>query len=297
MPDKRFVLLVNPRGGTRRGPAILEQVKPVLAAGGAALDVHWTEYSGHARRIARTLDLAGYDGFCLIGGDGTIQEVAEGLLQRGEPVTTAIGAIPGGTGNTLLEHLGCSSPMEAARRILAGRTCPLDAVRLTMGTEVVYCVNLIGWGAVADINHTAERLRLLGPPRYAVAALWHILRARRRKARLILDGRAIEDEFTFVIACNTRFTGSGMMVAPRAEIDDGKIDVVVLRKVSRWRMFKVLAKVFDGSHVDLNCIGYYQVRSFAIESEGHEPLDIDGEIKGTAPVSGEMMPGALRVFA
>jgi YegS/Rv2252/BmrU family lipid kinase len=297
MSGKRFMVVVNPCGGTRHGLAVLEQVRPVFAGAGAELDVRVTEYSGHTTQIASTLKLAGYDGLCLIGGDGTVHEAVAGLMQRGEPISLPLGFIPAGTGNTLHLQVGCASPLEAAQRILVGRTCPLDAARVTMQDQVVYCVNMIGWGAIADINGTAERLRILGPPRYAVAALWRVVRPKRRRARLVLDGQAFDDEFLFVIACNTKTTGSGMTLAPHAEIGDGKIDVVVLRNTSRVQMLKVFAKVFDGSHLSLSCIGYHQVSSFSIACEGHDPLDLDGEIKGSAPLSVEMMPGALPVFA
>ncbi len=296
MTDKRFVLVVNPRSGTRRGPAVMERVKPVFAAAGAQLDVRLTEAPGHAGEIAQTLDLHRYDGFCVIGGDGTVHEVADGLMQRGEPISIPLGLIPGGTGNTLYRHLHGASPVEAARRILDGRTCRLDAVRVAMENQVVFCIDIIGWGGVADINVAAERLRMLGSPRYALAALWWILRGTTRRARVVLDAQTFDDEFLFVIACNARSVGSRMRLAPRAELDDGKIDVVVVRQTSRLQMLRLFARVFDGSHVSLPCVEYYQVRRFAIESDGHEPLDLDGEIKGSVPMCAEVIPGALRVF-
>ena len=297
LSGKRFVVIVNPRGGTRQGLAVLQQVKPVFAGAGAELDVYVTECSGHATRIAQSLDLAGCDGLCLVGGDGTVHEAVAGLMQRGGPVLPPLGLIPAGTGNTLHHEVQCTNPLEAAQRILAGRTCPLDAGRLTMRDRVVWCVDIIGWGAISDINRTAEKLRWLGSPRYALAALWWILRPKRRRARLVLDGRAFDDEFLFVIGCNVKSTGSGMIVAPHAQIGDGKIDVVVLRNTSRAEMLKVFKKVFDGSHESLPCIAYHQVRSFSIDYEGPEPLDLDGELKGSAPLSVEMVPGALQVFA
>ena len=158
-------------------------------------------------------------------------------------------------------------------------------------------MDIIGWGAIADINRTAEKLRFLGSPPYALAALWFIVRPKRRRARLVLDGRAFEDEFLFVIGCNVKSTGSGMIISPHAEIGDGKIDVVVLRDATRAEILKVFKRVFDGSHVSLPCVGYHQVRSFSIEYEGPEPLDLDGELKGGAPLSVEIVPEAFKVFA
>lgn len=297
MTAKRFVVVVNPRGGRRRGLTVLEQVKPIFAAAHAELEVRVTEYSGHGREMAQTSNLEGYSGLCVVGGDGTVHEVVDGLMRRGEGHSVPLGLIPAGSANTLHQQLQCTDPLEAARRVLAGVTCPLDVAQVTMGQQVVYCCDIIGWGGIADINCTAERLRILGPSRYAAAALWHVVRAKRRRARLILDGRACDDEFLFVIGCNTKFAGKGMQLAPRAEIGDGKIDVVVLRRASRWEMLRLFRRVFDGSHLALGYVEYHQVRSFAIESAGRETLDLDGEIKGTAPVNVRMLPAALQVFA
>jgi diacylglycerol kinase (ATP) len=296
MTTRRFLLIVNPRSGRRRGRAVLDQVRPWFAAAAAELDVRLMEQAGDARRWARSLDLAGYGGVCLIGGDGTLHEAVSGLLERGQPASLPLGIIPCGTGNDVTKQLGVSSPQDAVRRIVSGETCPFDVARVEAGGLTDYCVSHVGWAGVADINCWAERLRLLGPLRYAIAALGRILFPQQRRAKLVLDGQTHEDDFLLVAACNTVFSGSGMRLAPRAQVDDGKIDVVILRRASRGRMLRLFARVFDGSHVDLPGVEYYQVRSLHILAEDHRPLDIDGEIKGTTPASIEVLPAAVRFF-
>ena len=296
MTDRRMLLIVNPRGGRRRGLTVLERVEPVLRAADMELEVHLTEGRGHARQIARESSLEGCDRLCLIGGDGTVHETVSGLLDRDGPTSTPVGIIPGGTGNDVARHLGIDDPLDAARRILAGRTAPFDVVRITAGDLTDYCVTLVGWAGVADINCRAERLRVLGPSRYAVASLWQILFPKRRSAELVLDDRSLEGDFLLVVACNTIFAGSGMRLAPRARVDDGMVDVVILRDASRWQMLRLFTRVFKGTHVDLPGIEYYQVRSLRILADDREPLDIDGEIRGTTPASIDVIPGAIRMF-
>src|SRR5258707_14001705 len=113
---RRMILILNPRGGTSRGSAILEQVRPIFAEAGIELDVQLTSRRAHAAELAENLDLAGCEGLCLIGGDGTIHEAACGLMWRERPAAVPLGIIPGGTGNSLAQHLGCLDPREAARR-------------------------------------------------------------------------------------------------------------------------------------------------------------------------------------
>lgn len=294
MPVKRFILLVNPSGGTRHGLEVLENIKPVFAA--TDLQVHITKHAGHAAELANTLDFSGCEGLCLIGGDGTLHEVVSGLMRREDRGTVPLGIIPGGTGNSVAQHFECTDPIESAQRIAAGNTQPLDVVRVRMGSEDDYCVNIVGWGAVVDINRTAEPLRALGPPRYALAAIINILRAKQRQAKLVIDGQVTQDNFLLAAICNTKFTGKGMQLAPKADPSDGRLDLVVVRHATRFQMLKLFRKVFDGSHVNLPYVEYHQVNSFSIESEDIDCLNLDGELKGTTPVSVDIIPKALKIF-
>ena len=151
------------------------------------------------------------------------------LLQQKRSAPIPLGIIPGGTGNDMAKHLDIKGPLDGARRIVAGRSSPFDVVQVEAGDQVDYCISLVGWAGVADISCRAERLRVLGPSRYAVAAFWKMLFPKRRRAKLVLDHQSFEGGFLLVAACNTVFTGSGMRLAPRAKTDDGKVDVVIVR--------------------------------------------------------------------
>jgi diacylglycerol kinase (ATP) len=297
MTIQRLSVIVNPKGGRKRGLRVLESVKPIFANAGINLDIHVTQRSGHAAKIAQSLDKESCDAICVIGGDGTFHEVVDGLMHRKESISVPLGIIPAGTGNTIAEHLQCKDPFDAARKMITGEQLPLDVVQVTLNDRTVYCVDLVGWGAVSDINSNAEKWRWMGPPRYSAATLWQILRPRRLRAQLILDGQTFDDEYLFAVACNPRFAGPGMMLAPHAELGDGKVDVVIVRNASRREMLTLFTKVFDGSHLALKFVEYHQVRTFAIDSPTNDPLDLDGEMKGHTPMSAEVLPAALSILA
>jgi len=178
-----------------------------------------------------------------------------------------------------------------------GNIVPLDVARVSSDGGVEHSINIVGWGAAVDINRTAERLRWLGSVRYSLAALWEILLARRRPLKLTLDGQVTDDKFHMVLACNTRFTGKGMQLAPRAEIDDRLLDVIIVRRATRVQMLQLFSRVFDGSHMNLPIVEYRQVTMMELSSPGCEPLNIDGELKRNLPIRVEMVPAALRIFA
>jgi YegS/Rv2252/BmrU family lipid kinase len=296
LTKKRFAVLVNPQGGIRRGAAILEEVRPLFAAQNAELEVQYTEGPGHATALVKTLDFSQCDGLCVIGGDGTIHEVVNGCQERSEPITIPLGLIPGGTGNSVVLTLGYATPVEAVQRILTGRSQAVDVARVSMRDKTINCLNVVGWGAVVDISRMAEQNRWMGRSRYTVATLRHLMFPQRRHARLVLDDQILEDEFLFVMGCNTQFTGKGMRLAPHANLSDGKIDVIVLRRASLIQILQIFSRIFDGSHTTVDCVEYFQVRSFSIESQNEDLLNLDGEVKGQSPVAVQMLPGAIRVF-
>lgn len=297
MTSRRMLLIVNPHSGKRRGKNLAEQVRPLLSAESVQLDVRSTECAGHARTIAREFDATEYDCLGLAGGDGTIQEAVSGLLSRSDGVALPLALIPGGTGNDVARQLGISSLADAAERIVRGQTQAFDVGRISIRDQTDYSLTLVGWAGVADINCRAERLRRLGRSRYSLAALWQILFPRQRPATLLLDEQRSEDEFLLVVACNTQFGGAGMRLAPRAKVDDGRMDVVIVRRASRWQMFRLFCRVFDGSHVDMPCVEYHQVQSLSILADDGQPLDIDGEIRGTTPLSILVLPSAVQFYA
>ena len=141
---KRCVAVANPHRRRGQGEEVLARVKPVFVAAGVEFHEHLTRHSGHALELARSLDLTSFDALCVIGGDGTVHEVINGIFQRDEPVSIPLGLIPAGTGNTLHHHVGCSDSITAANSILHGGTSSLDVARVSMSDQAAWCVSVSG---------------------------------------------------------------------------------------------------------------------------------------------------------
>jgi diacylglycerol kinase (ATP) len=293
---RRILLIANPVSGSPPRTSLREQALAGLRGAGGEVELHVTSRAGEASEIARTFDAARCDALCVLGGDGTLHEVVNGLWQRSIRTTIPLGVIPAGTGNSLALSLGIGDVTTAVERIVAGHSRAIDVVRAVASGQAHYCLNVIGWAAGHSISAGAERLRWLGPSRYAAAALWQVFAARPRPARIVLDGTIHDDRFLLVLACNTSFVGSGMCAAPRAAIDDGHLDVVIVRRASRWRLLQILRRVHDGSHVALPEVECHQVRSLRIETPAADPLNLDGELIGTTPLVADVLPGAIQVF-
>ena len=294
----RFILAVNPHSGKRQSAEILGLIKPVFDSKGAELSIIETAFPGHARELAARLELDDYDGLLVLGGDGTFHEVVNGILERRDGRVLPIGLIPGGSGNSLLHDLGLVDPISAANAIIAGHTRFIDAAQIEMNHIVRYSINLVGWGLVTDVGKRAEKFRWLGPRRYTVASIIEILLKKKRRAMLVLDGKTLVNDFTFVVACNSIHIGKGMKMAPNAELDDGLIDLLVVdANITRQRLFAVLPKLFDGTHVNEPELSYYKVSSFSLIPETDDILNIDGEMVGTTPITVRMLKHAIEMFA
>ena len=293
----KFILTVNPHGGTKKGPQLLKKVKPIFEASGIELFIIETTFAGHAKELANQLDLTEYDGFIGIGGDGTLHEIINGMLSRPDENKIPIGIIPGGSGNSYMHDLNLTDPLKAAKAIIQRNTKFLDTAQVEVNHVVKYANNMIGWGLVTDVGKKAEHYRWMGTNRYTILSVMEVFLHKSRSAALIMDDKKIEDEFTFIIACNSMHVGKGMKMAPKARLDDGLIDLIVIRAgASRIRLLQVLPKLFDGSHINEPEVEYYQTSKFSLIPETDEILNIDGEIMGSTPIKVKMIPKAFEMF-
>ena len=294
----KFMLIVNPFSGKKQGLKILEKIQPYFLRSDIEIEVIKTGYSGHAENIAKEFDITKYNGMVIIGGDGTFHEVINGILNRGDQKKIPIGIIPAGSGNSFMQDLDLVDPVKAVQLIISNQTRLIDVMRLQMGDEIRYGINLIGWGMVTDVGLTAENIRWIGPIRYTLAALFQILFKRSKKAILEIQNKVINTKFMFIIGCNSIHVGKGMKMAPKAHIDDGLIDIVVVDdEISRMRLLSVLPKLYKGTHIFEPEVKYYQSNEFSIFTEKNNILNIDGEITGNTPIKVDVIPQTIEIFA
>ncbi|MEE8335435.1 MAG: diacylglycerol kinase family protein [Candidatus Neomarinimicrobiota bacterium] len=292
----KYYLTVNPHGGIKKGLDVLKKVLPIFETAGAEVTVMETEYAGHARAMAKTADFDGYDGFCAIGGDGTMHEIINGIMTRPDGRRLPVGLITGGTGNSFMHDLDCLDPLLAVKRILTSRIRKIDLFKADADGIIHYGFNIIGWGLPTDINLLSEKLRWMGGQRYNVASIIEVLRHKKRLARVIIDGQTIVADFGFVLGCNTIHTGKAMKMAPLARLDDGLLDLIIVRKAGRFRILRLFPKLFTGAHIGDPLVDYRQVSSFSILPEDRNTLNIDGEMLGSTPIHVTMLPLELDVL-
>lgn len=288
---RSFTAIVNPSAGGS-GPASAAALIPLarlLREGGARVTVEYSRDLDHARDLARAAGGRG-DVVLGVGGDGMVGGVGGALAGTG----AIFGIVPAGRGNDFARQLGMpSDPGDLARLLLEGEPRPVDAIMA--GDEVVLGSVYAGVDAVAGRNANESRL-LRGSAAYYVGALRAVAGWRPASYRVTVDGRLHERRGYTVVAANSGFYGFARHIAPDARVDDGLLDVVVIKHVPKPLFFAVMRELQDGSHVRRPEVEVLRGREVRIEADRDLPYGADGELAGTLPVTARVLPGALNML-
>ena len=293
--NKKICILANRFAGQGRAVKSLPKIWQSFKAASIDHDTFYSEYPGHFLDFVTNEKLEKYDGLVVVGGDGTIHEIINGLMKSGQGSHLPLGVIPGGSGNAFADDLGIKNPKQAIKQIVSGQLHSIDVMRISAGDHISYAFNIIAWGIASDVNIRAEKLRRLGNSRYSLSAIISILNLNKRPILLHLDNDVVDGKVILFIALNTIHTGKGMKMAPHAKLNDGLMDLLLLRDASRLRVLKIFIQSFSGKHITDPLIEYRHAKTFSIQTEG-DRLNIDGENIGQTPIEVSLIPSALKVF-
>jgi diacylglycerol kinase (ATP) len=250
-----------------------------------------TSRAGEAEALARNAVREGFEKIVAAGGDGTINEVVNGLANS----TAALGLLPMGTVNVFAMELGLpANDLEFCWNVIEGNNTRLVDLPSANGK---YFVQLAGVGLDAQVvKETSLALkRNIGPLSYLISAAQI---AARRPPRLFIEAEnAPINEASFVLVGNGRRYGGPFPFFKNAVIDDGLLDVVAFKQLGYLEIIKYLQDVFFSSKIQLPEVEYFQTRRLRITSEQDVPVELDGELVGSCPVQFEMLQKRLRVLA
>lgn len=285
----RIRVLVNPRAG---------QPEPVLRTLAEALGGHQVEWQADVIGADESIDLLvtraldwGAERVAVYGGDGTVSSVAQALA--GDSASIVI--LPGGTGNVIAAELGLPSELELACQLLTG---PADLRQVDLGRvgDRMFVLR-VGVGLEADMVARAnpDLKARLGPLAYGLAALSALQERRRSRFRLEIDGKHIEAEaVTCVIANSANLGRPRLTLAPDIRIDDGVLDVILLRDADLEAIADVL-RAARGDPVNTDSIKRWKGKRIRVEASPDREVQVDGETGMSLPLEIEVVPAALRV--
>ncbi len=298
-PFGPLVVIANPRSGRGRVDKALPQVERVLSDENLSYRIVRTAHPGHASEAAREALINGERYLVAVGGDGTVHEVVNGMLQDGRPLApdAVLGVVAAGSGCDFVRSFGLPDDAEQAAHHLAGdRVRPIDVGRITCADGITrYFVNIAEAGlGGAVVARAAGLSRVLGGARYA-AGFWLTLPGfRPATVRLDADGHSHAWRAFNVVVANCRFYGGGMHISPKSDPCDQTLDVLVMAG-PKTDSFTTLPKVYRGAHLPHRNIAELRVREVRVETDRPFPVEADGETLGTTPASFGIIPSALRL--
>ena len=298
----RLMFIYNPLAGPADVADTVELVADFWQARGWRVAVRATQYAGHAAEMARAAAADGYRMVLAGGGDGTLGEVANGLVHS----ETILAPLPMGTGNSFGKELNIPRPnlvdhralVEASALLASGRVQRMDVGRQQNGR---YWLLWTGTGAdgflVNEIEPRSKLTKRLGAPGYALQAFQIVPRFPGMRATVQVDEQQFDDEYMLVTVSNCRKFGGGLLLlSPAAALDDGLFEVWLVRGHGFLKLLRMFAEVRRGRHLVDPDIQVVTGRQVTVHTSPPMGVHTDGDPAGVTPFSCEMVPAALRVL-
>lgn len=289
-------IIVNPNARQGDRAEALEQ----LVSSWDEAEICHTEEPGQASDLARQAAEEGFEAVVAAGGDGTINEVLCGLEDHLERVR--LGILPLGTGNDFARCAGIPQDLGAAVEVLrAGHSQPCDIGRYYCGDRRGLFLNLSAAGFSGEVHDrlSSETKKFWGPFAYLKAALETMPELTPYRLTLTLDDEEPKGLVVVnVVVANGRFVAAGLPVAPRAEIDDGLLDVVIFQARRIGELMALAPRTIAGNHLEdpEGRVSFFRARRVRLDSRPQMPFNVDGELVGDGPAEFEILPGAIQLL-
>ncbi|HCO18521.1 diacylglycerol/lipid kinase family protein [Gudongella oleilytica] len=269
----KYLFLVNPVAGGGKALGYVDHIKATMDEYGLMYKMMTSTRPGEATTIVE--DNPDCDICVAVGGDGTANEVARGILSRGKGI---MGILPGGTGNDLGKSLGIEENLdEALKKLIQCRTREIDLGK----AKDKFFFNISSLGFDSEVVRHTDRIKrfVKGKAAYILGVITALIVYRSRRMVFEVDGNHIERKATLVAVGNGRYYGGGMMILPMAKVDDGLLDVCVVKDISNLRILTLFPTIFKGDHVKYDkYVEFHTAKKIVVRAEGSYLLNIDGEL-------------------
>lgn len=306
IPASRWMIIVNPNAGVKKGAREWPKILDIIQKDGVDHEYQLTEHKDHAIHLTRKAIESGYRSIAVVGGDGTLNEVLNGiLLQQSCPVSEiTLGMIPVGTGNDWCRMFRIPFDFSGAVKLLKERrTFIQDIGKVTYhkkdSTLERYFMNVAGMGydaLVAKKTNLFKEKGHGGPLTYLWFIFASLFQYKFLDAVIEVDGESVfKGEIFSMNVGICKYNGGGMMQLPYAIPDDGLLDITIIQKAPKWMVIRHTSKLYDGTLVKLPFIRTFQGKTVRIRSTQKVYLETDGESLGHTPFTYEIVPKGLRV--
>lgn len=286
-----YHFIVNPVAGAGSAKGSFETIEALLKEQGVDYSVSYTQFAGHAKDLAREALLEDHGCIAAVGGDGTMLEVAQVMAHTGR----LMGLIPAGTGNDLARGLKIPlEPKAALDVLLKGNDVFIDG-----GTANGHqFFNVGGMGFDVDVLLYTERYKkhFSGSMAYLLGVLRALFGYKLRNVTVKSEELTMTAPSLIIAAANGTYYGGGMNMAPLGSLTDGLLDVCLIHNVNFFVILRVLPKFMKGKHLPFKkYVTYWKTKEVTVTAEPSSPLQLDGEVLDSTPVTYKVDEKALLI--
>ena len=269
---EELLFILNPIAGSGKSLIIKTLIEEKMKDYPISFSIVLTQSPKEATKIACQSKV---NTIIAVGGDGTITEVAKGIIERGYGV---LGIIPGGTGNDLIKSLEISkNPKEALETIIRGKTMQLD-IGLANGYKFL---NIGSVGLDADVTHTSETIKkhIKGRLSYIISIFVALIKFKRKDVIVEIDGKREEKSLVLFAVGNGKYYGAGLKMIPDAKLNDGYLHACIVKDVSKFRILTIFPEVYKGTHIrHKKYTETFKCKNIKIYSKEDIYMNLDGEL-------------------
>jgi len=291
----RMKLIINPLAGGKKVETYLPRIREILGKDNS-LSLAITKEKNGAFQEAQKVSGKEYDLVVVCGGDGTLNEVINGLVSSNNSIP--IGFVPCGTSNIYARSAGIPlNPIRACEIVLKKYVRKIDLGRVGTGNSLRYFVSMAGVGYDASVIQSLKPnlVRTLGTiPAHIVAGLGEVVKYRGTELFIKLDGSSCRG-FQAIIS-NGSFYGVSSIIAPEADMSDGYLDVILFKNGKRKDVLRYVLGILRGRHIYFKDVDYTKAKKIEIDAPGEVWIQVDGESMGTLPQDIEICPQAIQVI-
>jgi len=302
---RRFLqtkVIVNPIAGAGKTAKKWPQIMALLKSIGLRFEHDLTEAPGHAIELARSAAKDGYELVVSVGGDGTINEIVNGLYNAGSNGDVMLGIIGTGTGSDYIRTIGIPRHYKEACQCLINPrklTVDLGIVEYVSNGQIAkrVFVNFAGLGFDAEVvKATTQKFKALGAvPSYLMGLLSTLISYKNREISLKLDGETEKRKVCTIMVSNGKYGGGGMLTAPNADPTDGFFDILIIGDLSKPDLLWSLPRIYRGTHLTHPKVIARRAKEIEIQANGSMALQADGELLGEPPATFHILPAALNI--
>ncbi len=287
---RKIRFIVNPFSGVSEKSNLEQLVSDELDAAKFEFEVFYTQAPKHATELCTSALKSDIDIIAVVGGDGTVNEVAKAMLHQ----TKSLVILPGGSGNGFAMHLGMGRDLRKAIALIN------DSEEVTIDSGSAngeFFINVAGLGFDGRICNVIQNESKRGIQVYFKSMFREAHKFPFLKATIEIDGQKIEDEFISITIANASMFGYNFTIAPNAELTDGLLDLVLIKKVKRYRYYLNAWRFLDSSILNAPFVQTLKGKEIVIKSEELTDFQIDGEGKGTTQsLNVQIHPSSIRIL-